>query len=323
MPQAPKLLDQVRNEIQRRDYSPRTEQAYLGWIRRYIFFHAKQHPKDLGGEEVAAYLSWLGRGRKYSVATQKQALNALVFLYRRVLEIELGDFSHYLPARQPKRLPVILSRDELQAVFAELKGSSRLMAGLLYGSGLRLTECHQLRVQDVDLQTRQIVVRDGKGGKDRRTLIPEIIIPRLSRHLEQQKTFHQWNLAQGYGAVYLPRGIGRKYQNAATQWAWQWLFPSTSRLRDPETGAFKRWHLHPSGLQKAVKAAINKAGIGKHAGCHTFRHCFATHLLEDGCDIRTVQDLLGHKKVNTTMIYLHILNKGGRGVTSPLDKLVF
>jgi integron integrase len=321
MPEEPKLLDLVHNEITRRNYSVRTEQAYVFWIKRFIYYHNIRHPKNMGSEDIAAFLSSLSRDRNVAIATQKQALNALAFLYHKVLNIELGDFSDFLPAKKPRRLPVVLNRDEIQAIFVHLQGIQKLQASLLYGSGLRLTECHQIRVQDIDLTTRQIMVRNGKGGKDRITMIPASLIPSLTSHMEQQRKLHEWNVEQGYGDVFLPDGIGRKYTNASRQWPWQWLFPSSRRIQDVKSGRYYRWHSHPSCLQKSVKRAIRQAGIGKHAGCHTFRHSFATHLLEDGYDIRTVQDLLGHRNINTTMIYLHVLNKGGMGVRSPLDKI--
>ncbi len=317
----PRPLDSVRQNIHCHNYSMRTEQAYVSWIRRYIFFHDKKHPQEMGEEEIVQFLNYLAKDQRTALSTQKQALNALVFLYKKVLKIELGAFEGLLPARKPKKLPVVLCREEVAAVLCQIEGPARLMAELLYGAGLRLSECIGLRVKDLDFEYQHILVRDGKGQKDRVTLLPAPLVPEMKRHLESVRRFRDWDLKQGYGQVLLPRGLSRKYPKAKREWAWWFVFPSSSRIIAPETGEYCRSHAHESRLQKAVKIAVQKAGITKPASCHTFRHSFATHLLEDGYDIRTVQELLGHKDLKTTMIYTHVLNKGGRGIISPLERL--
>jgi integron integrase len=317
----PKLLDQVREAIRVRHYGRRTEEAYVLWIRRFVIFHGKRHPAELGAAEVSAFLSHLATREHVSASTQNQALSAVLFLYRAVLRRELGDLPSVARARTPERLPVVLSRREVAKVLGEMAGPVRLIASLLYGSGLRLSECLELRVKDVDFDARQIVVRRGKGAKDRVTMLPAVVVDDLQRHLAAGRRQHQADLVQGVGRVALPFGLGQKYPSAATDWAWQFVFPAARVCRDPRWGPPGRFHLHETAVQRAVTAAVRRAGITKPAGCHTFRHSFATHLLEDGYDIRTVQELLGHRDVSTTMVYTHVLNRGGLGVRSPADRL--
>lgn len=317
----PKLLDQVRAAIRTRHYSLRTEKAYIHWIKRFIFFHKKRHPLDMGEGEVGQFLSSLATEAHVSASTQNQALNALLFLYREVLEKPLGYINGVVRAKRPSRLPVVLTRPEVRAILSALNGSEWLMAMLLYGAGLRLMDCLRLRVQDIDFLSNQIVVRDGKGEKDRVTMLPAAVQEPLRRHLEEVKTQYQRDVENGRGGASLPYALERKYPTAAKEWAWQFVFPAAKLSTDPRSGKLRRHHLHESVLQKVVKEASRQAELSKHAGCHTLRHSFATHLLEDGYDIRTVQELLGHKDVSTTMIYTHVLNRGGRGVCSPADKL--
>jgi integron integrase len=317
---SPRLLDQVRATIRVHGYSRRTEKAYIGWIRRYVRYHGMRHPTCLGEAEVSAFLTHLAVDRKVSASTQNQALSSLLFLYRKVLKAELGWLDGLVHARRPARLPVVLSRSEVAAILECLHGTPGLMASLLYGSGLRVLECARLRVKDVDLDRREILVRDGKGRKDRVTLLPESLQTPLREHLEGVRHQHQIDLTRGNGSVEMPTALATKYLRAAWHWGWQWVFPATRLYRDPVTGHRRRHHLHESVVQKAVKAAVQSAGVSKHASCHTLRHSFATHLLEDGYDIRTIQELLGHRDVRTTMIYTHVLNRGGRGVRSPLDR---
>lgn len=316
----PRLLDQVRAAIRVRGYSRRTETAYVGWIRRFVRFHGLRHPRELGEADVSRFLTYLAVERKVSASTQNQALSALLFLYRNVLKQELKWLDDVVRARRPARLPVVLSRTEVNAILVHLEGTPLLMASLLYGAGLRVLECARLRVKDVDLDRREIVVRDGKGRKDRVTLLPESLGSPLQEHIERVRRQHQRDLGRGLGSVELPTAIERKYPRAAWEWGWQWTFPATRWYRDPVTGRRRRHHLHESVLQRAVKSAVRAADLTKPATCHTFRHSFATHLLEDGYDIRTIQELLGHRDVSTTMIYTHVLNRGGRGVRSPLDR---
>ena len=320
-PQKPKLLDRVREAIRSRHYSRRTEEAYIGWIKRYIFFHAKRHPMEMGAEEVTRFLSSLALDGRVAASTQNQALSALLFLYREVLQQDLPWLEGVVRAKRPIRLPVVLTREEVQAVLAHLRGTPRLMGTLLYGAGLRLLECTQLRVKDVDFGLNHILVRDGKGQKDRVTLLPATAKVDLARHLEAVRQQHQRDLSRGAGWVALPGGLERKYPNAGREWAWQWVFPATSCYVDRETGKRRRHHLHESVIQRAVKEAVRRTGVAKPATPHTLRHCFGTHLLEDGYDIRTVQELLGHKDVSTTMIYTHVLNRGPGAVRSPADRL--
>jgi integron integrase len=318
-PPKPRLLDRVRVAIRGRHYSHRTEEAYVAWIRRYILFHGKRHPVEMGAAEITRFVNWLAVDRKVAASTQNQALSALLFLYREVLELDLPWLDGVVRAKRPQRLPVVLTRDEVRAVFQPLTGVPRLMAYLLYGAGLRLLECCQLRVQDVDFAANQIVVRSGKGDKDRATMLPAAVKADLARHLESVRNQHRRDLARGAGWVELPTALDRKYPNAGREWTWQWVFPATRFYVDRGTGQRRRHHLHESVLQRAVKDAVRQAGIPKRAGPHTLRHSFATHLLEDGKDIRTVQELLGHRDVSTTQIYTHVLNRGPAGVRSPLD----
>ena len=318
-PQKPRLLEQVRDAIRVRHYSIRTEQAYVQWVRRFILFHGKRHPSELGKPEVEAFLTHLAVVGNVAASTQNQAFSAIVFLYRNVLEVELPWLDDVERAKKPRRLPVVLTRTEVRAVLAQLRGRHWLMASLLYGAGLRLLECLRLRTKDIEFTKREIIVRDGKGGKDRVTMLPDQLIEPLRAELHRVKTAHDNDLAAGYGSVYLPNAYGRKNPGAAHSWAWQYVFPADRHSHDPRSGAIQRHHYGEQALQRAVKRAVTAAGIGKPATCHTFRHSFATHLLEDGYDIRTVQELLGHKDVSTTMVYTHVLNRGGRGVRSPLD----
>jgi integron integrase len=321
MPSKPKLLEQVRDRIRVKHYSLRTEDAYVHWIKRFIFFHNKRHPKDMSAPEVEAFLSHLATQRNVAASTQSQALSALLFLYREVLGVELPWLENVTRAKKPQRLPVVLSVQEVKSVLVHLDGRNWVMASLLYGSGLRLMECVRLRVKDVDFAMRQITVRDGKGAKDRVTMLPDSPIEPLKRYLEKVKAVHEKDLREGFGEVYLPFALERKYTNAGREWGWQYVFPASQRSIDPLSGKERRHHLDEKVLQRAVKAAVREAGLAKPASCHTLRHSFATHLLQSGYDIRTVQELLGHKDVSTTMIYTHVLNRGGRGVTSPLDSL--
>lgn len=316
-----RLLDQVRMAVRRRHYSYRTEQCYIHWIRRYILFHDKRHPAEMGEPEVAAFLSDLAVARRVSAATQNQALNAILFLYKQVLERDLGLIQGVTRAKRGERLPVVLTRDEVHAVLQRLHGREWLMASLLYGGGLRVMECVRLRVKDLDFGLRQIVVRDGKGKKDRAVPMPQILIPALQAQLEVAKKVHQNDLVDGFGEVSLPYALARKYPNASREWPWQYLFPASARARDPYSGKWKRHHLDESVLQRALRKAVIEAGLTKPASCHTLRHSFATHLLTAGHDIRTIQELLGHQDVRTTMVYTHVLGKGAQGVSSPLDLL--
>jgi len=318
-PRPPKLLDRIRLVIRARHYSPKTEKAYVSWVRRFVLFHGKRHPEALGEAEITAFLSALATRRKVSASTQNQALSALLFLYREVLGRDLAWMDTIVRAKRPIRLPVVLTRDEVQAILGQLNGTPWLMGSLLYGSGLRLMECCRLRVKDVDFGRGEILVRDGKGRKDRVTLLPNRVRGALSEHLGRVRATHREDLKAGAGSVELPGALAAKYPRAAWEWAWQWVFPATRPYRDTETGARRRHHLHESVLQRAIKEAVRRAGVPKPATSHTLRHSFATHLLEAGYDIRTIQELLGHSDVSTTMIYTHVLNRGGRGVRSPLD----
>ena len=315
----PKLLDQVRDMIRLKHYSIRTEQAYLGWIRRFILFHHKRHPKEMGKTEIEAFLTHLAVQKNVAASTQNQAMNAILFLYRHVLKQDLGWLEDVTRATRPARLPVVLTVPEVQAVLARLDGQHWVMASLLYGSGLRLMECLRLRVKDLELTRRELIVRDGKGSKDRITLLPDKLIQPLQIQLERVKALHQQDLQQGFGAVYLPDALEREYPNANREWAWQYVFLADKRSIDPRSGVERRHHRGETALQQAIRNAVRQAGIDKPANCHTLRHSFATHLLANGYDIRTVQELLGHKDVRTTMIYTHVLNRGGKGVRSPLD----
>lgn len=317
-----KLLEQVRQAVRLRHFSVRTEESYVAWIRRYIRFHALRHPRELGAADVTRFLASLAEARRLSASSQNQALSALLFLYRDVLHRQLEAIQPIPRAKQPVRLPVVLDRDEVRLVLARLVGPSRIAALLMYGSGLRLLEALQLRIKDVDFRMGEIVVRRAKGGKDRVTMLPGAAVPELEAHLERVRRIHQRDLAEGGGRVALPGAYGRKAPGAARQWAWQFVFPARRRYEDPDqAGSFRRHHLHESVVQRAVKLAAADAGLTKRITCHSFRHSFATHLLQDGYDIRTVQELLGHRDVATTMIYTHVLNRGGLGVRSPADRL--
>jgi integron integrase len=316
-----KLLDLVRQKIRLKHYSLRTERAYIDWIKRFIFFHHKRHPASMGAPEIRAFLSHLAVARKVAASTQTQALSAIIFLYREVLDREVGWLGEIERAKKPERLPVVFSRGEVRAILAHLDGQHWLMASLLYGAGLRLMECLRLRVKDVDFAYRHILVRDGKGQKDRVTMLPQALVEPLKRQLEKVKVLHEEDLAEGFGEVYLPFALERKFANASREWGWQYVFPARRRSVDPRTRQERRHHLDEKTLQEAVKKAVRAAKIAKPGSCHTLRHSFATHLLEAGYDIRTVQELLGHKDLRTTMIYTHVLQQGGKGVRSPLDSM--
>lgn len=320
-PTEPRLLPALRAALRLRHYSPRTEKAYVAWVRRYVHASGLRHPRQLGPLDVRRFLSDLATERQVSASTQNQALAALIFLYREVLDDPLPGIEQVVRAKRPHRLPVVLSVDEVRGVLERMSGVTRLMALLLYGAGLRLLECAALRVKDVDVETRQLVIRGGKGGRDRVTPLPASAIPDLTRHLAAVRALHVRDLASGAGRVALPEALARKYPEAAREWRWQWVFPATRQYRDRESGDRRRHHLHESVLQRAVRRAALAAGITKRVSCHTFRHSFATHLLEDGYDLRTIQELLGHRNVATTMIYTHVLNRGARGVRSPADRL--
>jgi integron integrase len=320
---SPRLLDQVRERIRVKHYSLRTEQAYVGWIKRYIFFHDKRHPRDMGKVEVEAFLGVLAVERNVSAATQTQALSALLFLYREVLGIELPWLDDLVRAKKPRRLPSVLTRAEVSALLGAMDDPDVVLpARLLYGGGLRLLECLRLRVKDVDVSRREILVRDGKGQKDRVTMLPESLVPQMQVQMETVRQLHARDLANGHGEVWLPDALSVKYPGAARALGWQYMFPAAGFSSDPRSGAVRRHHLDERRVQRAVKKAAEVADIVKMVSPHTFRHSFATHLLESGYDIRTVQELLGHADVKTTMIYTHVLNRGGRGVVSPLDAVL-
>ncbi|HUP61942.1 MAG TPA: integron integrase [Thermoanaerobaculia bacterium] len=322
MAEPPRLLDRVRTAIRTRHYSRRTEDAYVGWIRRYILFHGKRHPAAMGPDQVNAYLSHLAVHERVSPSTQAQALCALLFLYRHVLADPLPWLDEIVRARRRERLPAVLTRGEVRRLLGAMEGTPRLVAGVLYGGGLRLLEALRLRVKDLDFAANLIIVRQGKGDKDRRTILPEALKPELRAHVEWARRIHQKDLARGLGAVELPHALQRKHPNAEREFAWQWVFPATRMWCDRVTGARGRHHLDESVIQRAVRAAVQKTGLDKRASSHTLRHSFATHLLEDGYDIRTVQELLGHADVRTTMIYTHVLQQmGKRSMRSPLDGL--
>jgi len=317
----PRLLDRIRLAARRRHLSPRTEEAYVAWARRFILFHHKRHPRDMGAPEVVAFLSHLAVERGIAPATQSQALAALLFLYRRVLDRELEGLDAAVRARRTRPLPVVLTREEVRAVLARLHGTRRLQATLLYGAGLRVLECLRLRVKDIDPARGQLAVRQGKGRRDRVAPLPRRLRAPLARHLETLRDLHRRDLAAGSAGAPLPGALDRKLPAAGREWGWQWLFPASRLTPDPQTGVRLRYHLHPSALQRSVKQAAREAGLAKRVSCHTFRHSFATHLLEDGADIRTVQELLGHRDLKTTMIYTHVLDRGPLGVSSPADRL--
>lgn len=314
-----KLLDQVRESIRLKHYSIKTEKAYVGWIKRFIIFHNKKHPKDMGETEIREYLSHLAIKLNVSSSTQNQAFNAILFLYKRILKIELPELNGIERAKKGKRLPVVFTDSEAKEVLSNMKGTNRLMASLLYGTGMRLSEVLRLRIKDVIFNRNEIIIREAKGNKDRITILPASLIKPLKVQIDRVKALHQQDLLDGYGEVYLPDALERKYPNYSKSLGWQYVFPSPHISKDPRTEKMRRHHIHESILQKAVKAAISKTGFKQPAGCHTFRHSFATELLNRNYDIRTVQELLGHKDIRTTMIYTHVLNKGGMGVKSPLD----
>jgi integron integrase len=320
-PPAPRLLDRVSLEARRRRLSRRTELAYRAWVRRFVLFHGRRHPAGLGAEEVAAFLTHLAVEHGVAASTQNQALAALLFLYREVLGAALGPLPAAARARRPRRLPVVLSREEARRLLAELDGVAHLVVLLLYGGGLRLHEALRLRVKDLDFDRHELTVRSGKGDRDRRTMLPGAAAEPLRRHLAAVRRLHEQDLAAGRGSVELPGALARKLPSAPREWPWQWVFPAPKFSADPRGGDVRRHHLHPDRVQRAVAAAGRRAGIAKRVTCHTLRHSFATHLLEAGYDIRTVQELLGHRQVTTTMVYTHVLNKGGLGVRSPLDRL--
>ena len=321
-PPAPvKLLDRVRHCLRLGHYSHRTEAAYLVWIRRFILFHGKRHPLEMGEAEVVSFLTHLAVQGQVSASTQNQALGAILFLYRHVLQRSLGDLDGIVRARTPDRLPVVLSRSEVRSVLSKLRGVPWLVVAMLYGAGLRLNECLELRVKDLDFERGQVLVRRGKGNKDRVTPLPTVVRPRLEEHLGSVRVQVERDQAGGLNGVALPDAIRRKYPSACRSWAWQWVFPAGRVCRDAQWGGPVRFHLHETAIQREVARAVREAGLGKRASCHTFRHSFATHLLEDGYDIRTVQELLGHRDVSTTMIYTHVLERGALGVKSPADRL--
>jgi len=315
----PKLLEQARNVLRRKHYSLRTEKCYLRWIRRFILFHHKRHPAEMGEKEIETFLTYLALTANVAASTQNQALSALLFLYREVLGRTMDEPINALRAKKPKRLPTVLTKEEVNLILNCLLNPHRLVAQLLYGSGLRLLECLRLRVKDLDFEQKALLIRDGKGQKDRITVLPDLLQNPLKRHLHRVERLHQNDLEKGYGLVYLPHALNRKYPNAHKEWIWQYVFPSRQLSQDPRSNQIRRHHFSPSAVNKAFRHAVRLAQIDKHATPHALRHSFATHLLEDGYDIRTVQDLLGHKSVKTTMIYTHVLNRGGMAVRSPLD----
>ena len=303
-----------------RHLSLRTEDTYRNWIKRFILYHGKRHPRDLDAEAVRSFLTHLAVNEHVAASTQNQAFNALLFLYRQVLRMEPPNIDGVERARKSKSLPVVFTKEESNSVIAHLKGEHRLIAGLLYGSGLRIMEAVRLRVKDIDFSRNEVIVRDGKGENDRLTMLPQSLKPALAVQIEAVRRLHEEDLKRGWGEVYLPYALERKYKNAATDFPWQYLFPANKASIDPRSGKMRRHHASEQSVQRAVKSALRAAGVKKDGSCHAFRHSFATHLLEDGYDIRTVQELLGHKDVRTTMIYTHVLNRGGRGVRSPLDQ---
>jgi integron integrase len=316
----PRLLEQVREVIRRKHYSLRTEDAYVDWVRRFIRFCDLRHPRDCGSLELEAFLTDLAVRGNVSASTQNQARSAILFLYKEVLRTELPWLDNVVSAKRPARLPVVLTKDEVRRVLAETQGTSRLVLRLLYGTGMRVLEALRLRIKDIDFSRREIIVREGKGFRDRVTVLPASLAHELESHLERVRVLHDRDLRNGHGRVYLPYALERKYRNAATAWGWQYAFPAQQLSNDPRSGVLRRHHAAPESIQRALRDALRQAGIAKHATPHTLRHSFATHLLDDGYDIRTVQELLGHKDVSTTMIYTHVLNKGGRAVLSPLDR---
>lgn len=320
MTNKPKLLDQVRDRIRVLHYSIRTETAYVDWIKRFIYYHNKKHPADMGKKEIEKFLTYLAVDRKVAASTQNQAFCALLFLYEKVLNLDVFSQIDAMRAKKPERLPTVLSHEEAMALIDATPGIYKLIAKILYGSGLRCIECLRLRIKDVDFERNQIIVRDGKGQKDRTTMLPADIIPDLKNHITYVKYIHEDDLKNGFGSVYLPFALDVKYKNAPKEWGWQYVFPSETLSEDPRSNIKRRHHLHMSSVNKAIKKATLLAKIIKPVTTHVFRHSFATQLLEDGYDIRTIQELLGHKDVSTTMIYTHVVNKGGMAVRSPLDR---
>jgi len=317
----PKLLDQVRDMLRLRHYSIRTEESYIQWIKRYIYFHHKTHPRELGEVHITAFLTDLAVNKNVSASTQNQALSALLFLYKQVLGVQLEWLTDVVRAKRPKRLPVVLSREEVLRLLQLLDGTNGLVARLMYGTGMRLMEAIRLRIKDVDFSYKQIIIREGKGDKDRVTMLPETLVADLRQQLVRVKQLHNTDLADGYGRVHLPFALARKYPNADREFAWQYVFPSNKRSLDPRTEILRRHHLDEKNIQRAIKNAARRLGIHKPVSSHTLRHSFATHLLERGYDIRTIQELLGHKDVSTTMIYTHVMGRGGKGVLSPIDNI--
>ena len=315
----PRLLDEVRQRLRTLHYSYRTEQQYLGWIRRLILYSGRRHPATLGAAEIEAFLSHLAIDRKVSASTQNQALSAILFLYQKVLELELPWLDGVTRARKSRYLPTVLSHGEARSILSHLEGRYWLVVSILYGSGLRISEALRLRVKDLNFEYRQVIVRDGKGGKDRVTILPDRLVSPLQEHLARVRVLHELAVKKGYGGVELPTSLERKYPRAPLEWGWQYVFPADQPSRDPRTGAWRRHHLFDDTIQRHVKTAARAAGIDKPVSCHAFRHSFATHLLERGYDIRTVQELLGHKDVKTTQIYTHVMRKGANAVQSPLD----
>ena len=320
-PNKPRLLEQVRDVLRYLHYSYRTEQSYIHWIKRYIYFHNKKHPREMGADQIVEYLTYLAVKRKVSPSTQNQALSALLFLYKQVLKVDLPWLENIKRAKRKKYIPVVFTRNEVKQLLAQFEGTRWLIFSLMYGAGLRLSECIRLRVKDVDFHYRQLIIRDSKGYKDRVTVLPAPLIDPLRNHMTRVKERHELDLKQGYGDVYLPFALNKKYPNADREWHWQFIFPSANISTDPATGRRRRHHVYDRSLQRAMKRALVSAQIHKPAGTHTLRHSFATHLLEDGYDIRTVQELLGHKDVKTTQIYTHVLQKGGAAVRSPLERV--
>jgi len=317
----PKLLAQVRNALRTRHYSYRTEQAYVQWIKRFILFHSKRHPLEMAESEIGQFVTDLAVSKRVAASTQNQALSAILFLYKEVLRKEIGAVENLLWAKRPRKLPTVLTQSEVRRLLEGLSGTAWLVAQLLYGAGLRQMECLRLRVQDLDFAANEIMVRDAKGGKDRITMLPTKIKPCLQEHLRGVQRLHRADLRTGLGSVYLPGALARKYPNAGYEWRWQYIFPAAQLSRDPRTGVKRRHHIDGSVISRKLKVAAKKAGITKRVTCHTLRHSFATHLLQANYDIRTVQELLGHNDVKTTMIYTHVLNRGGLGVKSPTDML--
>lgn len=321
MSEKPKIMEQMRTAMRARHYSPRTEEAYCRWVRRFIVFHGMRHPSEMFEDEINQFLTHLAVQENVSASTQTQALASLIFFYRNVIGYDVGALGGLIRARKSRHVPVVLSREEARSVLQRLDGDMFLIGSLLYGTGMRLMECLRLRVQDIDFARFEVTVRNGKGGKDRVTMLPESLVSDLQAHLAAVRQIHEQDVRDGWGRVEVPNALHRKYPNAPWDWRWQFVFPQQRRWRNNETGEQGRHHVHESLVQRAVKQAVREAGIAKRAGCHTLRHSFATHLLEAGYDIRTIQELLGHKDVSTTMIYTHVLNKGGRGVRSPLDNV--